>query len=92
MSKGTKIFAVVALAAAVILLVYGFGDSRGYRAGRKVGERKGAVETQEAKEQTIAAQAAAQAAAASEFKAENLLEGVELNPLSKAQKSLNPFE
>lgn len=90
MSKGIKLFACVIVTAVVILLAYGFGDSRGYRAGmanRKININRVVPQNTNAEK---AAAAAGQAA--NPFKIENPLAGVELNPFEKVQKALNPFE
>lgn len=90
MSKGTKIFACVAAAIIVILLAYGYGDSRGYRAGISNKKIKTNIAAQQAEIAKKAAEAAAEAA--NPFKVDNPLAGVELNPFEKAKKLLNPFE
>ncbi len=93
MHKGTKLFACVIVAIVVILLVYGFGDSRGYRAG--VTNKKININSMPAPQNTITiSQKAATAAtqAANPFKVDNPLAGIKINPFEKAQKLLNPFE
>lgn len=92
MNKGTKLFACIALAIVVILLAYGFGDSRGYRAG--MAGKKIQINTAAPQNTITISQKAATAAtqAANPFKVENPLAGVNINPFEKAQKLLNPFE
>jgi len=102
MSKGTKLFAAFIFAAVLILLVYGLGDTRGYRAGLLQGAAIKTIQSKKAataaaKAAAIAATAKQRAAAAKKAAQEsnpfkNTAGNSVINPLVNAKKVLNPFD
>lgn len=99
MSKGTKLFVYIMMAIVVILLVYGYGDSRGYKAGLLQGSVVSTVKKNKKIDQTKAQQEEARKkimtqAATKAAKESNPFKTIknDVNPLIKAKKVLNPFD
>lgn len=106
MNKETKYFVCIVLAMIVILLIYGFADSRGYKAGMLQGAavntvKKNKTEQTKAqqakakeKEKVLQRKAAAKVTAkeVNTFTVVNPLEGIDLRPDKKMIDTINPFK
>lgn len=98
MHKETKIFIYIVVAGIVLLLVYGYSDSRGYQAGLLQGAAIKTVSSQvkkSAPKKTEKAQKmqALRAAAKKAAKESSLFKEVENkgNPIPDLKKTLDPF-